>query len=416
MSFTETRVMTMNDPRSMTSQCRVAIVDSKPVYHGRIAELLHDSENVRGFITLSSLAQRDEHSPMVVIVGPSLIAPDELAQFGRMLRQRPMTALVLAALDPTPELMRWADRIGVSDIIDLRNESHQLADAVDATIRSLEAPFSGEMAIEVDSSHHDQYVPEVEEVQYSDAQPPLAGEVITVFSTKGGVGKSTVASNLAATFAQTSDRPVVLVDADFQFGDLAVMLKLQPTLSLADITESMDRLDRSMLESVLVRHEKSGVYLLPSAPTPIVGDFMSAEDMYRLLDVLSEFAGHIIVDTQTHIDEATLAILRRSNQLILVGGTDIPTLKDMKTAMQLLRKSGVSTEHAHLIINRAAANSRVDLGQIERTLHLHIDATVDDDQSVPRSIGKRCPVVVQQPNAGFSHAMKRLAGILEESR
>jgi pilus assembly protein CpaE len=102
--------------------------------------------------------------------------------------------------------------------------------------------------------------------------------------------------------------------------------------------------------------------------------------------------------------------------LILVGSTDIPTLKDMKTALQLLRKSGVSTEHAHLVINRASANGKVDMAQIERTLHLRVDATVDDDQSVPRSIGKRCPVVVQQPNAGFSHAMKRLAGLLEESR
>jgi pilus assembly protein CpaE len=143
---------------------------------------------------------------------------------------------------------------------------------------------------------------------------------------------------------------------------------------------------------------------------------MNAEDMYRLLDVLSLYAGHVIVDTQTHIDEATLAILRRSTQLVLVGSTDIPALKDMKTAMQLLRKSGVSTEHAHLIINRASAGAKVDMHQIERTLHLRVDATVANDVSVPRSIGKRCPVVVQQPNGDFSHAMRRIAGILEESR
>src|SRR4030095_7365244 len=98
----------------------------------------------------------------------------------------------------------------------------------------------------------------------ADAGAGELGKVLTVFSTKGGAGKSVVASNLAVLLARRTDRPVVLVDADLQFGDVAVMLQLPPPHTVVDAVAAMQRLDAQLLQSLLVRHEPSGLWVLPA--------------------------------------------------------------------------------------------------------------------------------------------------------
>lgn len=443
----------------------IAIVDSRPQLHFRIAELLDDNERARGYLSLSSLVEHDRGAPTVIVVGPSMASDRELEPFGRFLRQRPMTALIVAAVRPSEQLMSWAARVGVNDIIDLRSEAAQLGAAVRACIDELcpvqteddrfdpgfvEGVQSEEMTHVDDfesAGYQDEfyenssYVEEDtndDEYAYAEFEFPDEaddgfydvdamedeestpydgpGEIVAVYSAKGGTGKSIIASNLAAMLARDSDRPVVLLDADFQFGDLAVMLGIKPERSLADIVAAFDRLDETMLQSVLSYHEDSGVCVLSSPPSPSVGDFMSGKDMERLLDVLSSYAGHVVVDMQSHLDDAMVSVLLRATQLVLVGCSEIPALKDMKTGMQLLRKVGVSLDSAHLVINRVAKPDEIDVRQIERTLHMRVDAVVGDDHAVPRSVRSRCPLVVGHPESAFATAMEDIAYMLAEAR
>src|SRR5207245_4874564 len=113
--------------------------------------------------------------------------------------------------------------------------------------------------------------------------------VITVFSTKGGAGKSVIASNLAVLLARNAPGPVVLVDADLQFGDLAVMLKLTPQHTIVDAVGSINRLDTQLMQSLLVRHDPSGLLVLPAPVEPAFADQVSGADMVRIVNILRYF-------------------------------------------------------------------------------------------------------------------------------
>ena len=110
-----------------------------------------------------------------------------------------------------------------------------------------------------------------------------------MFSTKGGAGKSVVASNLGVSLAMRTDRPVVLVDADLQFGDIAVMLKLAPQHTIVDAVSSMDRLDAGLVQNLLATHPPSGLKVLPAPLEPAYADQISADDVTKIVEILRSF-------------------------------------------------------------------------------------------------------------------------------
>src|SRR5205085_9688786 len=118
-----------------------------------------------------------------------------------------------------------------------------------------------------------------------------------------GVGESVVAWNLAVALARRTDRPIVLVDADLQFGDVAVMLKLTPEHTLVEAVSAIHRLDAQMLQSLLIRHEPSGVFVLPAPLEPAFADQVSAANMNKIIQVLRSFAAYIVIDTPAHFNE-----------------------------------------------------------------------------------------------------------------
>src|SRR5581483_10030324 len=125
-------------------------------------------------------------------------------------------------------------------------------------------------------------------------------------STKGGAGKSVVATNLATALARRSPRPVVLVDADLQFGDVAVMMRLVTPHTLADAVSAQGRLDAQYLQSLLVRHEASGLLVLPAPLEPSFAERVTASDMTRIIEILRSFCGHVVIDTPAQYNDVVI--------------------------------------------------------------------------------------------------------------
>jgi pilus assembly protein CpaE len=291
--------------------------------------------------------------------------------------------------------LQRALRSGVKDVLQAPVEPVQLAEAVARVaaglVMSAPAPTSGAMAM-----------PDGE-----------VGRVITVFSTKGGAGKSVVATNLAVTLARRSDRPVVLVDADLQFGDIAVMLKLSPQHTVVDAVSALDKLDLPLLESLLIDHAPSGLKVLPAPLEPAFADQIGAPEMTRIVEMLRTFCSYVIIDTPAYFNDVVLGLIEVSDDVLLVAGMDIPNIKNVKIGLQTLRLLNTPMEKLRLVLNRANSKVKLDVGEVERTLGIQAQSLIPSDVVVPQAVNKGEPVVLSAPRSGVTQAINQLADIFE---
>ena len=371
----------------------MAVVDDDPRIGNRLVARLEEAVSVASF---TSLTEFDDDAvpgaPVVLVLGPSFADGGGLEDVSKLLRGRSELAAVMVVDELTTELLQRAIRSGVSDVITVPTE---LPGAVERAADNLAAvapaqPYSGGAP--------------------SDG-PELPSRLITVFSTKGGSGKSVIACNLGVVLASRTERPVVLVDADLQFGDVAVMLKLTPQNTIVDAVSSLHRLDAQLLRSLLVRHERSGLYVLPAPTEPAFADQVTASALVEILQLLRTFAGYIIVDTPAHFTDVVLSILDESDDVVLVAGMDIPSIKNVKIGLQTLRLLDMSADKLKLVLNRANAKVKLDVSEVERTLQLKADCLIPSDIVMPRSVNKGVPAVLDEPKSAVAKSMEQLADL-----
>jgi pilus assembly protein CpaE len=367
----------------------VAVVDIDQAVRNRLAMQLGDFAVPVSSIDV--LRERLTGIPLVAVLGPSCSTPDGLVAAEKLIADRPEVAAILITPELSSDVFRQAMRAGIRDVLPAPVDTAQLGEAVRGVVETLGA--TGATAS-----------------SYAEAGAEL-GRVITVFSTKGGAGKSMIAANLAVVLARRSDRPVVLVDADLQFGDAAVMLKLVPQHTVIDVVGSIARLDPVLLQSLLVEHEPSGVLVLPAPLDPALADQISADDMVRIVEMLRTFASYVVIDTPGHFNDVVLGLIEESDDVMLVAGTDIPNIKNVKLGMQTLRQLNTPMSKLHLVVNRANSKVKLDAGDVERTLQIKAESQIPSDVVVPQSVNKGLPVVLDSPRSGVARAIEQLADL-----
>ena len=385
----------------------VAIVEGNAPTRERMVGLL--GEGVTPFATIEELTARLTGTvPVVLVLGPSCANEDVLAIAERVMRQYPMLATILVVDELSTTLLQQALRAGVRDVLALAGEADALAQAVQRIAVTLDqAPRMAPAVVNGDGGNGGTAagsaggpVVELEEVN---------GQVLTVFSTKGGSGKSVLAASLAVTLAQRSDKPVCLVDADLQFGDIAVMLKLTPHHTIVDAVSVLDRMDAPLLDSLLVTHEPSGLRVLPAPLEPAFADQVGAAEMVAIVEMLRSFCSYVVVDTPAYFNDVVLGLVEVSDKVMLVAGMDIPNIKNVKIGLQTLRLLNTPMDKLLLVLNRANSKVKLDIGEVERTLQLTADALIPSDVVVPQSVNKGEPVVLHSPKSGVSKSIQQLA-------
>ncbi len=387
-------------------QVSVAIVEAHAPTRERIVSLL--GEGVSPFATIEELTARLTGTvPVVVVLGPSCANEDVLGIAQRVMTQYPMIGTVLVVDELSTTLLQQALRAGVRDVLALAGEADALALAVQKVAITLEqAPRA---SVAVVASDRDDVPGDTTEVGGMGGLEEVNGQVLTVFSTKGGSGKSVLASSLAVSLAQRSDKPVCLVDADLQFGDVAVMLKLTPHHTIVDAVSVLDRMDAPLLDSLLVTHEPSGLRVMPAPLEPAFADQVGATEMVAIVEMLRSFCSYVVVDTPAYFNDVVLGLVEVSDKVMLVAGMDIPNIKNVKIGLQTLRLLNTPMDKLLLILNRANSKVKLDIGEVERTLQLNADALIPSDVVVPQSVNKGEPVVLHSPKSGVSKAIVQLA-------
>jgi pilus assembly protein CpaE len=397
-----------SEPQPAAIRVSVAVVEAHAPTRERMVSLL--SDGVTPFASIEELTARLTGTvPVVVVLGPSCATEDTLAIAERVMVQYPMLATILVVEELTTTMLQQALRAGVRDVLALSGESGALAQAVQRLAVTLDQAPRASNAVMVASSAPAHTEAPAEQGREPEPLETVNGQVLTVFSTKGGAGKSVLSTSLAVALAMRSDKPVCLVDADLQFGDVAVMLKLTPHHTIVDAVAVLDRMDPPLLESLLVTHEPSGLRVMPAPLEPAFADQVGAAEMVAIVEMLRSFCSFVIVDTPAYFNDVVLGLVEVSDKVMLVAGMDIPNIKNVKIGLQTLRLLNTPMEKLLLVLNRANSKVKLDIGEVERTLQIKADVLIPSDVVVPQSVNKGEPVVLHSPKSGVSKSIQGLA-------
>ena len=296
----------------------------------------------------------------VVLLDLSLPDSQGLATFTRARAAAPVPIVVLTGLDDE-ELGIQAVRAGAEDYL-------SKAGIAPATL-----------------SHAIRYA--IERHQRRPAKPRVLGQVVAVAGPKGGVGKTMLAINIAATLAQGSDLHVTIVDLDLQFGDLELLLNLPGERSVMDFVrlcpENPDGEPGAPFDdaqwAVLLQRAFDGIQLLKSPGDPTLAGLVKGRHITRLLDELLQRSGWVVIDTPSHADEAVLQALQEADRIVLVTDPFLPSLKDVEIFLKVLHGLKVPQEKILLVLNRAGAEAGMLPREIEARLHFPISMVLPNE-------------------------------------
>lgn len=344
-----------------------------------------------------------------VVIGPSITTGEatEFAQWARI--NRPDLGVILLREVVDANALAMALRSGMREVV----QSKDLAGITTAVqrARSVASAIGQTMLGEVQAAAEEakaRLVAEAEAERVAAEAP--RGKLFTVFSTKGGVGKSLVAVNTAVALAQKGHR-VCLVDLDVNSGDVAIMLQLSPTRNVNDLVTFRGVIDQGAIESLLTKHDER--LSIVAAPVTLDSpDQASGDEIGTLLDGLKAMFSYVVVDTSGVFDDQALAALDRSDSIILVGTLDIPALKGLKLAASTLDLLNFSRDSWSFVLNRADAKVGLSQAEYESTLGVKADATLVSNREVLAAVNRGEALVSAYPGNANSKALVAFAGAL----
>ena len=248
------------------------------------------------------------------------------------------------------------------------------------------------------------------------AAAPVArdtGQIIAFFSPKGGVGRTTIATNLAVALHQSTQKPVVLVDGSLPFGDIAVILNMSPKAkTIADLVGSFDNTDSDVLESVLVSHS-TGIKVLLAPPTPESAELIKGEDIKRVLELLRERYAYIVVDTWPSYGEQVITMLDTSDVILTLMTLEITSLKNVRVFMEVAEKLGYDDNKLQLVANRNDSSGGIKASDVEASLGRKIPHTiVSDGRTLVLAVNRGVPFVISHRESQVAKDIFALAGKL----
>lgn len=297
-------------------------------------------------------------------------------------------------------------------IMSVQGEQEYLRKAMIAGAKDyLTKPFSGD---ELLNAIKQVYANEQRRRKVVAFEPKSAdpGKIITVFSTKGGVGKTTIACNLAVALNQKTGTRVGLVDADLQFGDIALFLNLLPRVTIADLVRDIDGLDDKVLGSYLTAYT-DGVRALAAPLRPEQAEVVTGPHMTAILKAMRAAYKYVVVDTTPAFSEPMLAALDMSDLVLVVAAMDLPTIKNVKLCLEIMESLEYPQEKVRLVLNRAQSDGGMDIREAEESLRRTFTVTLPSDgKTVVSAVNRGIPFVTSHPETPVSQGIFNLARVI----
>lgn len=325
--------------------------------------------------------------PVVAVFGPGLASAYGFQEVHRLTATYPDLGSIFAVDEVSTPLLQAAIRAGARDTVGV-----QEAGLLSQSVSRLGDLLAGA-------------------ANRAPATTPVrstSGQLVVVFSAKGGVGKSTIALNVAVAMANRSEERIALVDADVNFGDVAVLLGLPPQHTVLDAIGAVQYGDNDVVATMLARHATSGLYVLPAPTEPMLAEVNPA-DLVAVCQVLQATCGFVVADLPPQLDDIAVALVEAADVVLLVGNMDIPSVKNLKIGMHALDLANIAGPKLRLVLNRANTQVKLEVREVEQVLGLRAEFPVPSDISVPISVNAGIPVVEHAPDSPASRALDRIA-------
>jgi pilus assembly protein CpaE len=351
-----------------------------------------------------AIQMSQELAPDVVLMDINMPDMDGITATETIRQKMPYVQVVILSVQGDQNYMRRAMLVGARDFL----TKPPMADELTAAIRR-----AGAMAREERSKSAQVYVAPVAGMPQAMSLGMAAqGKIIMVYSPKGGTGCTTVAVNLALAL-NNEDTRVALVDANLQFGDVAVFLNEQGKNTILDLAPRAAELDPEIVEGVMIKHAASGVHVLAAPSRPEQAESVKPDQVGELLEYLRRLYAYVVVDTCSYLNDVTLAVLDVCDVVVLIATQDIPSIKDGRLFLDLLQTLGIPASKVAFTMNRFDRRIAITPEKVGENLKQEVVAVIPlDERVVIPSVNRGVPFVLDNKTQPAARGIFMLAEAL----
>jgi pilus assembly protein CpaE len=392
----------------MADQIRVLIVDDIAETRDHLTKLLGFESDIQVVGAAASgteaLALASQLAPDVVLMDINMPDMDGIATTEKLAAQAPAASVVMMSVQGEADYLRRSMLAGAREFLVKPFSSDELTASIrqvytrerDKLSRMAAIPMAGGVppgtsTNGTDDAGHD-------------------GQVIAIFSPKGGVGRTTLAVNLAVAAATDLGRSVVLIDGSFQFGDVGVLLNLNPkNKSIADLVPELEAGEPESLDTFVITHS-AGIRVLLAPPSPEMAELITPSGVRRVIEALRKTSDLVIVDCTSWFNDTTLAILDAADLVLTMLSLEITSIKNMRLFLEVADQLGYDPDKIQLVLNRADSSLGIRVSDVESSIGRKVNHTiVSDGRSVVYALNRGVPFYLSNREAQVSQDILRLA-------
>jgi pilus assembly protein CpaE len=376
------------------TEASVVAVGTPQSFRQQIARSLELEADEVGWVQSATAAEEmliQAYAPIdVLVLSPEVKEPDALGLAEFVGRTAPGTAIVLVRDHTWNGLLPAAMRAGIRDVVDMTQGTDELREAVERAVA---------WASNLRSATH---------AAMGDGTARVRrGHIISVFSSKGGSGKTFLTTNLAVAIAQVTGEDVAVVDLDVDMGDVFTYFGREPSASITDLMALGEGGTSDEIRSV-------GVEVAPhtwsfGAPPDPAAEAPAGEAVGKFLRAIRSEFDYVVVDASVDYSDSALVCFDLSDMICLVTGLDVVGVKHLSKALDTLLTIGLPRERFRVVLNRADSKVGLDASDVERVMKIQVDAMIPSSRLVPTSLNKGRPVVLDEPTAEVSQSITSLA-------
>jgi pilus assembly protein CpaE len=395
----------------MADQIRVLIVDDIPETRDHLTKLLGFETDIEVVGSASSgkeaLDLAVKLSPDVVLMDINMPDMDGISATEQMAARAPGAAVVMMSVQGEADYLRRSMLAGAREFLVKPFSSDELTTSI-RQVHIREREKLSRMAV----------VPARSTNGTGAAEEREPGMIVAFFSPKGGVGRTTIAVNMAVAAATDLGKKVVLVDASFQFGDVGVLLNLNPrNKSIADLAPELEIGEPESIDTFVINHS-SGIRVLLAPPSPEMAELVTTSGVKKVLEALRRDNDLVIVDCTSWFNDTTLAILDMADVILTMLSLEITSIKNMRMFLEVADQLGYEPNKVRLVLNRADSTLGIRVSDVEHSIGRKVDHTiVSDGRSVVYALNRGVPFFLSNREAQVSQDVLRLAtAIVGETR
>ncbi len=393
----------------MPDQIRVLIVDDIPETRDHLSKLLGFETDVEVVGAAASGREAIEMAgslkPDIVLMDINMPDMDGIAATERLAAEVPTTAVVMMSVQGEADYLRRSMLAGAREFLVKPFSSDELTASI-RQVYTRERDKLSRIAVQPAVGAPSGSQPAISRDR-EDREP---GRVVAVFGPKGGVGRTTLAVNLAVAAATELGQRTCLVDASFQFGDVGVLLNLNPkNKSIADVIPELESGEPESLDTFVINHS-SGIRVLLAPPSPEMAELITPPGAKAMIESLRLDNDLVVVDCMSSFNDTTLAILDQADIVLTMLSLEITSIKNIRLFLEVAEQLGYAADKIRLVLNRADSSLGIRVADVEHSIGRRVDHTiVSDGRSVVYALNRGVPFFLSNREAQVSQDILRLA-------